>query len=158
MRAGPDQMRRMAQRHTENGRLAPPWPIFAWYPAGWLRSTAIDMLSFSEANLFHEQVAGHPVSDELINAMKLAQAPVYRIPGEEAEQGMAWASNIGNGDPNLAPETLKNGGTVGFSSVIMVNHRKDIAVFIVVNKPGQQSRSARRAPRPSHPLSGRCRR
>jgi hypothetical protein len=69
------------------------------------------MLSFGEANLFHEQVAGHSVSDELISAMKLAQTPVYRIPGEEAEL-----------------------------------HRHQQA--------GQQSRSARRAPRSSHPLSG----
>ena len=71
----PEQHQRMAQGHHPNGSDAPPWPIFAWYAAGGLRSTARDMLRFGEANLGHKQVDGRPVSDELIAAMQLAQKP-----------------------------------------------------------------------------------
>lgn len=46
LRPGPPQVQRIAQGHTQNGNEAHPWPVFAWYAAGGLRSTAQDMLSF----------------------------------------------------------------------------------------------------------------
>lgn len=133
MQLGPDALSRMAQGHRINGRPAPAWPIYAWYAAGALRSTATDMLRFGEANLGHTQVDGRPVSPELIAAMKLAQTPTYDLPAGGARQGMAWVTRLGD-QPGLAPEIVKNGGTVGFSTVILLNQRKDAAVFIGVNK------------------------
>ena len=47
---------------------------------------------------------------------------------------MAWVNNMGDGNPNLRPLILKNGGTAGFGSVIVLNHTKDLAVFIAVNQ------------------------
>jgi len=134
LRPSPEQRKRMAEGHTANGQKAPPWPIYAWYAAGGLRSTARDMLSFGEANLGHREVNGKQVPAELTAAMQLAQKPIYTMPEGFNKQAMAWVNNMGNGDPNLHPVILKNGGTAGFSSVIAINHAKDLVVFIVVNQ------------------------
>jgi len=134
LRPSPEQRRRMAEGHTANGQKAPPWPIYAWYAAGGLRSTARDMLSFGEANLGHAEVNGKQVPAELTAAMQLAQKPIFKMPNGFNKQAMAWVNNMGNGNPNLHPVILKNGGTAGFSSVIAINHTKDLVVFIVVNE------------------------
>jgi len=47
---------------------------------------------------------------------------------------MAWVNNMGNGNPNLHPVIVKNGGTVGFGTVIVINPSKDLALFIAVNQ------------------------
>jgi CubicO group peptidase (beta-lactamase class C family) len=138
LRPSEKQQERLAQGHRENGTPAPPWPIYAWFAAGGLRSTATDMLRFGEANLGHSQVDGKPVSAELIAAMKSAQAPIYLMPSGNSKQGMAWVVNLGDGEPQIKPEILKDGGTVGFSTVILLNPAKDLAIFIAVNK--QQAR------------------
>ncbi len=142
MHLSPDQMGRLAQGHRSNGRAAPSWPVFAWYAAGALRSTALDMLRFGEANLGHAQVDGRPVSAELTAAMRLAQTPTYDLPSGNGRQGMAWVTRLGD-QPGLAPEVVKNGGTVGFSTVILLHFRKDAAVFIAINKQKAVRRSWR---------------
>lgn len=136
LRPNAEQRKRMAKGHLRNGNDAPPWPIYAWYAAGGLRSTAQDMLSFGEANLGHSMVNGKAVSAELIAAMQLAQTPVYTMPNGFNKQAMAWINNMGEGNPNLKPVILKNGGTVGFGTVIAINPTKDLAVFIAVNQAG----------------------
>src|SRR5262249_16179414 len=75
----PAQRNRLDQGNNRGGRNAPRWPVFAWYAAGGLRSTAQDMISFGEANLGHKEVNGKPVSAELIAAMQLAQKPIYTM-------------------------------------------------------------------------------
>jgi CubicO group peptidase (beta-lactamase class C family) len=136
LRPNPEQMKRMAKGHLRNGNDAPPWPIYAWYAAGGLRSTAQDMLSFGEANLAHNTVNGKAVPAELIAAMQLAQKPIYTMPHGFNRQAMAWVNNMGNGNPNLKPVILKNGGTDGFGTVIAINPTKDLALFIAVNQAG----------------------
>ena len=131
-----EQGERMAQVHRENGNDAPHWPIYAWYAAGGLRSTARDMLSFGEANLGHKDVNGKPISDALIAAMQLAQRPIYVLPNGINEQAMAWVNNMGNGNPNLHPVMVKNGETAGFGTVIVINPSKDLPLFIAVNQAG----------------------
>jgi CubicO group peptidase (beta-lactamase class C family) len=133
--AGPVNVRgRMAEGHLRNGQRAPQWPLYAWYAAGAIRSTAADMLRFGEANLGHHEIDGRPVPAELIAAMREAQEPRYTLPNGNAQQGMAWVINNGNGAPGMHPEIFKNGGTAGFSSVILVNPFKDAAVFIAVSQ------------------------
>jgi CubicO group peptidase (beta-lactamase class C family) len=131
-----EQMKRMAKGHLRNGSDALPWPIYAWYAAGGLRSTARDMLSFGEANLGHTEVNGRPVPAELTAAMQLAQKPIYTMPRGFSKQAMAWVNNMGNGSPNLHPVIVKNGGTDGFGTVIAINPTKDLAVFTAVNQSG----------------------
>ena len=43
LRPTPEQQNRLAQGHNRAGQNAPRWPVFAWYAAGGLRSTAHDM-------------------------------------------------------------------------------------------------------------------
>jgi hypothetical protein len=97
------------------------------------------MLSFGEANLGHNDVNGKPVSSELTAAMQLAQKPIYTMPNGINKQAMAWVNNLGNGNPNLRPVIVKDGGTAGFSTAITENPSKDLAVFVGVNKSGVES-------------------
>jgi CubicO group peptidase (beta-lactamase class C family) len=136
LRPAPEQQRRLAQGHNRAGQNAPRWPVFAWYAAGGLRSTAHDMISFGEANLGHAEVNGTPVSAELIAAMQLAQKPIYTMPNVSNKQALAWVNNMGAGNPNLHPVIVKNGGTAGFGNVIAINPTKDAAIFIGVNQAG----------------------
>jgi CubicO group peptidase (beta-lactamase class C family) len=131
-----EQQKRLAQGHNRAGYNAPRWPVFAWYAAGGLRSTAYDMISFGEANLGHNEVNGKPVSDQLTAAMQLAQKPVYTMPNGFNKQAMAWVNNMGGGNPNLHPVIVKNGGTSGFGTVIATNPTKDAAIFIGMNQAG----------------------
>jgi CubicO group peptidase (beta-lactamase class C family) len=138
LRPTPEQQSRLAQGHTRAGQNAPRWPVFAWYAAGGLRSTAHDMISFGEANLGHNEVNRKPVSAELIAAMQTAQKPIYTMPNGSNKQAMAWVNNMGGGNPNLHPVIVKNGGTSGFGTVIAINPTKDAAIFIGMNQVGAQ--------------------
>ena len=137
LRPTPEQQKRLAQGHNRAGQDAPRWPVFAWYAAGGLRSTAQDMISFGEAYLGHKEVNDKPVSAELIAAMQLAQKPIYTMPNGN-KQAMAWVNNIGGGNPNLHPVIMKNGGTAGFGTGIAINPTKDAAIFIGMNQAGAQ--------------------
>jgi CubicO group peptidase (beta-lactamase class C family) len=94
------------------------------------------MISFGESNLGHNEVNGKPVSAELIAAMQLAQKPIYTMPNGSNKQAMAWVNNMGEGNPNLHPVIVKNGGTAGFGTVIAINPTKDAAIFIGMNQAG----------------------
>ncbi len=137
LRPTPEQQKRLAQGHNRAGQDAPHWPVFAWYAAGGLRSTAQDMISFGEAGLGHKEVNGKPVSAELIAAMQLAQKPIFTMPNGN-KQAMAWVNNMGGGNPNLHPVIMKNGGTAGFGTGIAINPTKDAAIFIGMNQAGAQ--------------------
>jgi CubicO group peptidase (beta-lactamase class C family) len=137
LRPTPEQQKRLAQGHNRAGQDAPRWPVFAWYAAGGLHSTAQDMISFGEAYLGHKEVNGKTVSAELIEAMQLAQKPIFTMPNGN-KQAMAWVNNIGGGNPNLHPVIMKNGGTAGFGTGIAINPTKDAAIFIGMNQAGAQ--------------------
>src|SRR4029434_10523527 len=109
LRPTPEQQKHLAQGHNRAGHDASRWPVFAWYAAGGLRSTAQDMFSFGEADLGHKEVNGKPVSAELIAAMQLAQKPIFTMPNGN-KQAMAWVNDMRGGNPVI----LKNGGTAGF--------------------------------------------
>jgi CubicO group peptidase (beta-lactamase class C family) len=102
LRPTSEQQKRLAQGHKRAGQDAPRWPVSAWYPAGGLRSTAHDMISFGEANLGHK-VNSRPISAELIAAMQLAQKPIYTIRNGPNKQAMAWVNNMVEGNPNAHP-------------------------------------------------------
>jgi CubicO group peptidase (beta-lactamase class C family) len=133
LRPTPEQQRRLAEGHNRAGQDAPCWPVYAWYAAGGLRSTAHDMISFGEAYLGHNEVNGQPVSAELIAAMQLAQKPIFTMPNGN-KQAMAWVNDVRGG----APVILKNGGTAGFGSGIAICPTKDAAIFIGMNQVGAQ--------------------
>jgi CubicO group peptidase (beta-lactamase class C family) len=133
LRPTPEQQRRLAQGHNRAGQNAPRWPVYAWYAAGGLRSTAHDMISFGEAYLGHNEVNGKPISAELIAAMQLAQKPIFTMPNGN-KQAMTWVNDMQGGNPVI----LKNGGTAGFGTGIAINPAKDAALFIGMNQAGAQ--------------------
>jgi CubicO group peptidase (beta-lactamase class C family) len=133
LRPTPEQQERLAQGHNRRGQDAPRWPVYAWYAAGGLRSTAHDMISFGEAYLGHSEVNGRPVPGELTAAMQLAQKPVFTMPSGN-KQAMAWVNDVRGGTPVI----LKNGGTAGFGSGIAFCPDKDAAIFIGMNQAGAQ--------------------
>lgn len=120
-----------AEGHYQNGHPAPPWPVFAWYAAGALRSTAQDMLAFGEAALGHPSVNGRPVPPALTAALRLAMRPVYQPNDKPFAVGLSWVSEP---DGTRGTMTYKDGGTDGFNSVIVVDLSKDCAIFLVGNK------------------------
>ena len=130
LRPTPEQQKRLAQGHNRAGQNAPRWPVFAWYAAGGLRSTAHDMISFGEANLGYNEVNGKPVSTELIAAMQLAQKPIYTIRNGPNKQAMAWVNNMVGGNSNVHHVIMKNEGTSGFGDAIAICPTKDAAIFI----------------------------
>lgn len=130
----PDWRDRVAQGHTRTGAPAMPWPVFAWYAAGALRSTASDMLAFGEAALGHATVNGAPVPPSLGQALQRAMMPIYRPRGQPFQQGMAWAESPGDPAEGTRPLYYKDGGTDGFNSVIVVNPGKDLVIFIAADK------------------------
>jgi CubicO group peptidase (beta-lactamase class C family) len=133
LRPTPEQEQHLAQGHNRAGRDAPRWPVYAWYAAGGLRSTAHDMISFAEACVGHSEVNGRPVSAELTAAMQLAQKPIFTMPNGN-KQAMAWVNDVRGG----APVILKNGGTAGFGSGIAICPTKDAGIFIGMNQAGAQ--------------------
>ena len=133
LRPTPEQQKRLAEGHNRAGQNAPRWPVYAWYAAGGLRSTAHDMISFGEAYLGHNKVNGKPVSAEMIAAMQLAQKPIYTMPNGN-KQAMAWVNDMQGGNPVI----LKNGGTAGFGTGIAIDPTKDAALFIGMNQAGAQ--------------------
>ena len=133
LRITAEQQRRLAQGHNRAGQNAPRWPVYAWYAAGGLRSTAHDMISFGEAYLGHHEVNGKPVPDELTAAMQLAQKPIFTMPNGN-KQAMAWVNDMRGGSPVI----LKNGGTAGFGTGIAICPNKDAAIFIGMNQAGAQ--------------------
>jgi CubicO group peptidase (beta-lactamase class C family) len=125
----------VVQGYLPNGQPANPWPIFAWYAAGALRSTAADMLSFGEAAIGHTTVAGRPVPTPLSMGFRVAEKSIYRRDPKDYRNlvGMSWDMQQ---LPNIYWAIHKNGGTDGFSSVLVINHQADCAIFIVGNRGG----------------------
>jgi len=122
---------RLSQGHRLNGEPAPEWPVFAWYAAGALRSTPEDMLKFGEANLGHKTVGTTSVPQQLTAGMKLAQQPRFPIDNGSL-QALGWA--VRPQSPGRDLMIRKNGGTDGFSSVIVLCPPKDAVVFVVTNE------------------------
>ena len=134
VRVPPDQQGRLAQGYGRDGNPVIPWPVFAWYSAGALRSSATDMLAFGEAALGHPTINGGTTPPALIAGLRTAMTPIYEPQGRLFGQGMAWVENPGDEEEGTRPVYLKDGGTDGFNSVIVVNPGKDLVVFIAANR------------------------
>ena len=130
----PDQAPRVAQGHAEDGAPVPPWPLFVWSAGSSLKSTARDMLGFGEANLGHRMADGATATPSLAQAMRLAMRPVYRPEGQDFEQAMVWAIFPADPGDRGGAIVTKSGDTDGFSTVLVLDPAKDLAIFIGANK------------------------
>ena len=136
----PDEARdRLARGHHPNGEPAPPWPIYAWAPAGALRSTARDMARFAAASLGEASLDGVPIPADLRAGIALAERPQYRMPNGVLFQALAWVVRPFRAEEdNPLRIIFKDGGTDGFSAWIGVNPGKRFGVVILMNTSRQR--------------------
>lgn len=130
-----EQEKRLAPGHHPNGQIAPRWPIFAWYPAGGLRSTVRDMLLFADANLGHLTFDSTSVPQALTAAMKIAQQPRFSFRHGEMQSALSWNVTVPGGLAGPHSITFKDGGTAGFNSILALDPSDDLAIFLVANRP-----------------------
>ena len=130
----PDQAPRVAQGHAEDGAPVRPWPLFVWSAGSSLKSTARDMLVFGEANLGHRTATGATATPSLAQAMRLAMRPVYRPEGQDFDQAMVWAIFPADPEEGSGAIVAKSGNTDGFSTVLVLDPAKDLAICIGANK------------------------
>lgn len=99
-----------------SGRAADPWTLHAEAPAGGVRSTAEDMAVYASALLENDPALG-------------VDAAVILDPRHEDGDrriGLAWFTEQ-RGDRTL---TWHNGGTGGYSSMLVLDREAGVAVFI----------------------------
>jgi serine-type D-Ala-D-Ala carboxypeptidase/endopeptidase len=114
----PDREDRRAAGHRRT-KAAAPWHLSALAGAGGLHSTGADLLTFLRANLA-------PMTTPLANALNAAQRPCRHI-GPEALIGLAWHHTL-NEHTHLL---WHNGGTGGFSSIILIDQANGSAIAAV---------------------------
>ncbi len=124
-----ENLERTAQGFYKNGSIAPQWPVYAWAPAGALRSTGTDLSKYLLAYL-HQT----PTPSDLAKGMDLASQPQFVMNHDQGtSQACAWVvrQEIVNGKP--VSIVLKDGGTAGFSSGLVFSRDLGIGVAILTN-------------------------
>lgn len=127
-----DMVRNLARGHKTFGDTASNWDIPALAGAGALRSTMNDMLTFAGANL---TAATSTASTGLIPSLREAQRPRRFIAGEggivgKDSVGLNW---IINASPSSRRFVWHNGGTGGYSAVIVLDPASQRAVIVLAN-------------------------
>jgi serine-type D-Ala-D-Ala carboxypeptidase/endopeptidase len=125
----PEQQARFLAAH--DGELHPsnPWDLNAVSGAGAIRSTAVDMLTYLEAQLHPDELklATSSSARTLTQAIQLThQLRADAMPGMRI--GFAWLYRVDTGN------YWHNGATGGYSSYGFFNPEKDYAAVVLVNR------------------------
>src|SRR5450432_2640273 len=122
----PEMRARMAVGHDEHGNVTENWDLPTFAGAGAIRSTAIDMLKFADANL-------HPERGPLERAMAFAQ--IVRAPTDNpnASIGLNWFIVHAGSDTIV----WHNGGTGGFRTFLGLEPSRKVAVVVMTNSGGE---------------------
>ena len=128
----PDGVRKLARGHKTFGDTASNWDIPALGGAGALRSTMNDMLTFASANL---TAVSSTASTGLIASLREAQRPRRFI---ASESGIVGKDSVGlnwiiNASPSSRRFVWHNGGTGGYSAVIVLDPASQRAVIVLAN-------------------------
>ncbi|HXJ81610.1 MAG TPA: serine hydrolase [Candidatus Methylomirabilis sp.] len=125
-----------------------------WAPAGALKSSTRDMMSFAEAALGHAEVNGVKVSARLRSAFRIAQKGYVC---EIADQrpcillaGLAWTRNPADG--GMPALVAKNGGLSGFTANIRLVPALDLGVVVFANTDQSQGIEQNGNPEPGAEL------
>jgi CubicO group peptidase (beta-lactamase class C family) len=113
----------LALGHDAAGKVVPNWDLPTLAGAGAIRSTAIDMLKFLDANV-------HPERGPLGRAMAFAHQE--RAPAGNMMIGLNWLSVHAPGDTI----TWHNGGTGGYRTFIGFDASRKIGVVLLTNTGG----------------------
>lgn len=119
---------RVAKTYNRSGEPVPPWQTGAIAPAGMLRSTVRDMLTFLAANVDR-------VETPLRGAIRLAQRPRYQT-GSTREQATDFGIGLGWFiDPKMN-FIQHNGETNGSSADVIFDPQTKIGVVVLMNQAG----------------------
>lgn len=118
----PEQRPRLMQGYADDGQALPPWDFDVLAPAGGVRSTARDLLTWLDANLHPAQVQ----SPTLASAIRLSQTARARL-DRERFLGLGWMIHPASGE-------IEHGGTLlGFSADLFFRPAADLAVVVLSN-------------------------
>jgi CubicO group peptidase (beta-lactamase class C family) len=113
----PNDSIRFAKGYGPHGMPKSHWDLKDFAGAGAIRSTTSDLLKYGEANMDGN-------STELSKVMQLTQRETFK------QVGLPW--QIIRAGPHKL--TFHAGLTAGFSSYLIINHEKRLAVVILSNK------------------------
>jgi CubicO group peptidase (beta-lactamase class C family) len=118
-----------------------------WAPAGALKSSARDMISFAEAALGHSTVNGVRVDPKLRSAFQMAQKS-YACANSDKPcldlSGLAWAGTPADG--GMPAIVSKNGGLPGFSTELRLMPNLDLGVIVFINTNDTQKEDGKKPP------------
>jgi serine-type D-Ala-D-Ala carboxypeptidase/endopeptidase len=117
-----DKRTRYLFGHKKVGRPVAPWDLASFGPAGVLKSTADDMLTYLRAHM-------DPERTPLAKPLRLVQSPHFQIRNDRLAIGLAWLI------VTRRNQTLvwHNGGTGGFSSFAGFNPTGRSALVALAN-------------------------
>jgi CubicO group peptidase (beta-lactamase class C family) len=115
-----DQRKRLAPGHNVDGGPSANWDLDALAGAGGLRSTALDMLTFLEANL-------DPPDSTLGKAMRAASRPQREVAPGQGQMGLGWSIALDG------VSRLHTGETGGYHSLAVYDGRGKVAVVVLAN-------------------------
>ncbi len=123
----PEQQKRFIQGYTGAHTAQGPWHLNALAGAGALRSTAADLLTYCETLMHPERFAGkRGDAGTLAEAIPLALTPRADV-GGNVRIALAWLVKPAEG------EYFHDGGTGGYSSLVVFNPKKDRAIVVLYN-------------------------
>jgi CubicO group peptidase (beta-lactamase class C family) len=117
------QKARLAPGHGADGKVSPNWDFDVLAPAGALRSTADDMLTFLAANL-------GLTSSGLEQSLATAHAPRFKAP-DSVEVGLGWHRSPLPGTGHDA--VWHNGATGAYHAIAGFVPEKRAAVVVLAN-------------------------
>ena len=115
----------LALGHDAQGKVVANWDLDALAGAGAIRSTALDMLRFADANL-------HPERGPLQRAMAFAQRERAPAGAPQMGIGLNWLSMRVGADTVV----WHNGGTGGYRSYLGLLPSRKMAVVVLTNSGG----------------------
>ncbi len=133
----PEQQQRFIQGYTGAHTAQGPWHLNALAGAGALNSTAADLLTYCEDLMHPERLAGKQGDGAtLAAAIPMALEPRADVdPGGTVRIALAWLVRPAE------DRYFHDGGTGGYSSLVIFNPEKDRAIVVLYNcldlMPGQ---------------------
>jgi CubicO group peptidase (beta-lactamase class C family) len=118
----PEQQRRFLQGYNDDRQPVPAWDFDVLASAGGLKSTALDLLTWLEANLHPERVGAGTLSAALTSSHQIRSSIDSRI-----DLGLAWMFHPDSG-------IFEHGGAIlAFTADAVFNPSEDVAVIVLSN-------------------------
>jgi serine-type D-Ala-D-Ala carboxypeptidase/endopeptidase len=119
----------LAQGHDATGQPAGTWDLAALAGAGAIRSTASDMLTYLETQLHpdHLSADGGSVESKTLGAAIKASHVIHAEVSPGITIGLNWLRDDATGN------YFHDGATGGYSSYVMFNPEKDLALVVLCN-------------------------